>query len=140
MAAVVFRAARGARPPAHPERRQFRARAIPRRSAQERRLGVRVFAVARNPDPQDGRIWPAATSEDHDRDRTGNGNRRGRPRRIHGRAMISEKIVIPGSPEGRGPEPMTTGLSLYFVGSCPWFPGSRAAPAPRNDNLDTVST
>src|ERR1700759_5155337 len=87
---MVFRAARGARPPAHPERRQFRARPVPR-SAKECRCGVRVFAVTWNPDPQDERIWSAATSEDFDRYRSGNGNRGGGLGGIHGRPM-GEKL------------------------------------------------
>src|SRR5260370_27084670 len=45
-------------------------------------------------------------------------------------------VVIPGWPEGPGPEPMNTGQSLNLAGRCSWFPGSRAAPAPRNDGMD----
>src|SRR5712671_2365102 len=41
--------------------------------------------------------------------------------------------VIPGSPAGSDPEPMNTGHSQGAAGLCSWIPGSRAAPAPRND-------
>ena len=42
-------------------------------------------------------------------------------------------FVIPGWSAGPGPEPMNTGLSQRVEGPCAWVPGSRAAPAPRND-------
>jgi hypothetical protein len=47
--------------------------------------------------------------------------------------------VIPGclralDPEA-GPEPMDTSLYLVVDGLCPWLPGSRAVPAPRNDSV-----
>ena len=51
---------------------------------------------------------------------------------------VTETTVIPGPPEGRSPEPMNTsfaGLSRL----CSWLPGSRAMPAPRNDDV-TVQT
>ncbi len=60
--------------PLTPSVGQFRARPLPRRSAQERRCGFRLSAVARHSDPQDGRLWPAAASEDHDRHRRGDGD------------------------------------------------------------------
>src|SRR5271169_5331293 len=44
-------------------------------------------------------------------------------------------VVIPGWPEGLGPETMNTGRCPGFAGPCSWVPGSRAAPAPRNDGI-----
>ncbi len=48
--------------------------------------------------------------------------------------MGSINRVIPGRPEGPGPETMNTCLSRTLEGPCSWIPGSRAAPAPRDDN------
>ncbi len=45
------------------------------------------------------------------------------------------KIAIPGCPEGSGRESMNTPISDDFEAPCPWIPGSRALPAPRNDAL-----
>src|ERR1700730_8152761 len=42
-------------------------------------------------------------------------------------------LVIAGCPRSAGPDPMSTDLRRFVAGRCLWFPGSRAAPAPRND-------
>ena len=42
------------------------------------------------------------------------------------------EVVIPGRPEGSGPEPMNKDISRIRKGRCSWVPGSRHA-APRND-------
>jgi len=42
-------------------------------------------------------------------------------------------LVILGCPIGAGPEPMNKVPSVSPTGPCSWIPGSRAAPAPRND-------
>ena len=105
--------------PLTPSVANFVLAALSRRSAQERRRGVRLPAVARHPDPQDGRLRPAATSEDHDRHRTRDGNRRGRARRIHGRAMkLQLRDPISSFPRKAGnPE-----LGRRSSRSHPWAP------------------
>ncbi len=45
----------------------------------------------------------------------------------------ADLFVIPGWPAGSDPEPMNTVRSQGAAGLCSWLPGSRAAPAPRND-------
>src|SRR5439155_17400861 len=46
---------------------------------------------------------------------------------------VALRNVIPGWPRGPGPEPMNTGPSTLFTSLRAWVPGSRAVPAPRND-------
>ena len=41
-------------------------------------------------------------------------------------------------PSGAGPEPMNTGQAIDFSSPCSWVPGSRAMPAPRNDDVHAV--
>ncbi len=55
LAAVVLGAARRARAAADAERRQFRVAALSRRTRPQRRGGLCLSAIARHPDPQDGR-------------------------------------------------------------------------------------
>jgi hypothetical protein len=45
----------------------------------------------------------------------------------------ADLFVIPGWPVGPGPEPMNTGHSQGAAGLRSWIQGSRAPPAPRND-------
>src|SRR5437899_1214215 len=99
MAAVVFRSAERPRPCADVQRRQFRPRPLPRSAAKECQSGLRLPAIARHPDPQDGSIWAAAASENHDWNRSGNGNRGGRSRGIHGCAMstrLFDRVAVIG--------------------------------------------
>src|SRR5689334_12248749 len=48
-------------------------------------------------------------------------------------------VVIPGCPAGAGPETMNTGRAPISKGRCAWVPGSRAAPAPRNDGWASIN-
>jgi hypothetical protein len=42
--------------------------------------------------------------------------------------------VIPGWPEGAGPESMNTGVCQALIALCSWIPGPQAVRAPRNDD------
>ena len=48
--------------------------------------------------------------------------------------MRKNFAVIPGRPLGPGPESKNTGQTIDFISPCSWIPGSRAKPAPRNDD------
>src|SRR5262249_31485154 len=99
MAALVLRAARRAGPAADPERRQFCAATISRRLRSERGCRLRLPAIARHLDPQDGRLRAAATSADHDRHRRRDGNGRHGDCRIHASTMsgkLFDKVALIG--------------------------------------------
>src|SRR5215469_5193430 len=50
-------------------------------------------------------------------------------------SLLKNRMSFRDGPPGRGPESMYTGQAIDFFGSCSWIPGSRAKPAPRNDNV-----
>ena len=49
--------------------------------------------------------------------------------------LFFPRNVIPGRPERPRPEPKNTRISNVVDVRCSWVPGSRAVPAPRNDNV-----
>ena len=53
----------------------------------------------------------------------------------------AEKLAYPfrDGPSGPGPESMNIGQAIDFAGPCFWLPGSRAEPAPRNDDVPAFS-
>src|SRR5256885_1013244 len=133
MAALAVRTAAGDRPRTDAERRQFRAGALSRRAAPQRRCGVRFPAVARHPDPPDGGVRAAQMSAHYDRHRRGDGGRRGSAGRVHGRCM-SDKLFDRVALIGIG----LIGSSLAGV----WrrdCPKTRLAPcAPTAETLDAA--
>src|SRR5260370_14582627 len=48
-------------------------------------------------------------------------------------------LVIPGCPLGAGPEAMNTDATPASMRRCAWVPGSRTAPAPRNDGRPSIN-
>ena len=74
-----------------PERREFRAAALSGRPRAQRRRRFRVSAISRHPGAQDGGLWTAAASADHDRHRGRNGEGRRGPGGIHGSAARSNE-------------------------------------------------
>jgi hypothetical protein len=49
--------------------------------------------------------------------------------------LFFPRNVIPGRLEGPSPEPKNICISKMFDVRCSWVPGSRAVPAPRNDDV-----
>ena len=46
------------------------------------------------------------------------------------------RLSFRDGPSGPGPEPMNTSEAVDFSSRCSWIPGSRAKPAPRNDDVE----
>jgi len=49
--------------------------------------------------------------------------------------LFTPRNVIPGRPEGPSPEAKHTRISNMFDARRSWVPGSRAVPAPLNDDV-----